>query len=186
MTTTEYQKIDRLVHPGRAKAYQQKYAAKHPERIKKTGAKMYLKNRQIIEQLKDVPCADCKIEYPPYVMDFDPKDPATKTFELGSASTSLIKLLEEALKCDVVCSNCHRIRTHKQRIAQGKTKLRTLAVEKENDPTPSGDNDKGPPLRRNESDKNAAIYHVHDELKCGWAKGQCPYVSCPNSSSYLR
>lgn len=65
-----------------------------------------------IRQYKEQPCADCKTEYPYYVMDFDHRE--EKEFNLGHIYKikSLKHLMEEIEKCDIVCSNCHRIRTH--------------------------------------------------------------------------
>jgi hypothetical protein len=72
--------------------------------------------RRIIRQAKDRPCSDCGSRYPPYVMDFDHRDRKNKRFNIGrDALIGLIPdaaLLEEINKCDVVCSNCHRMRTH--------------------------------------------------------------------------
>lgn len=68
-------------------------------------------NKQLLNALKSKPCADCGVQYPPYVMDFDHlKD---KSFVISlMKNLSVAKLMAEAAKCDVVCSNCHRIRTH--------------------------------------------------------------------------
>ena len=66
-----------------------------------------------IRKLKDIPCTDCKQNYPWYVMDFDHL--RDKTFNIGHAfSRSKEKILEEIAKCEVVCSNCHRARTYKR------------------------------------------------------------------------
>ena len=69
-----------------------------------------------IAKAKDVPCVDCGNRYPPYVMDFDHRNPATKSDDIATIINKLSwnKLYEEIAKCDVVCSNCHRIRTAKQ------------------------------------------------------------------------
>jgi hypothetical protein len=52
-------------------------------------------------------------------MDFDHRDPSQKEFNLGSEAIremySLEKLQAEIDKCDIVCANCHRIRTAIQR-----------------------------------------------------------------------
>ena len=67
----------------------------------------------LIDSLKDRPCADCGESYPPYVMDFDHVR-GEKKFNLTSmkaSSSSEAAILAEAEKCDVVCANCHRIRT---------------------------------------------------------------------------
>lgn len=61
-------------------------------------------------------CLDCQVEYPPFVMQFDHRDPTEKSFILGSGSSiGLERKREEALKCDLVCANCHAQRTHRQR-----------------------------------------------------------------------
>ncbi len=62
------------------------------------------------------PSADCGIQYPYYVMDFDHREGETKVINLASASRmTRPKILEEIAKCDVVCSNCHRERTHRRK-----------------------------------------------------------------------
>ncbi len=72
-----------------------------------------------IRKLREVPCADCGESYPPYMMDFDHRDPKTKSFEITRVAgrVTLPKLLEEIAKCDIVCSNCHRERTYRQQLA---------------------------------------------------------------------
>jgi hypothetical protein len=67
--------------------------------------------------MKDKPCADCGRRYPYYVMDFDHRDPSTKLFEIGTCvRRGAAVLAAEVAKCDVVCANCHRERTHQQRL----------------------------------------------------------------------
>lgn len=47
-------------------------------------------------------------------MQFDHIPEKVKSFELGKAANkgySLAKIKDEALKCEVVCANCHAIRT---------------------------------------------------------------------------
>lgn len=70
------------------------------------------KRRAELAKLKDKPCVDCGIKFPYYVMDFDHKD-SEKLGEIAKmVNKSWDKLLKEIKKCDVVCANCHRIRTH--------------------------------------------------------------------------
>ena len=78
------------------------------------GRELARKKRKWLAEQKDVPCADCGGEFPPYCMDFDHSDPAEK---VGNVSR-LVKdgswqaLRDEIAKCEIVCANCHRIRTH--------------------------------------------------------------------------
>jgi hypothetical protein len=62
-------------------------------------------------------CADCDGVFPPFMYDFDHRDPAEKSFMLSrdGNTNSIASSREEAKKCDLVCANCHRMRTHRQR-----------------------------------------------------------------------
>lgn len=76
------------------------------------------RNVRLLNDLRDVPCADCGRRFPPYVMHFDHRDSATKR----SHVTRLISrgrnvILEEVAKCDIVCANCHSNRTYQRRMA---------------------------------------------------------------------
>ncbi len=72
-----------------------------------------VKIRTLIDDAKIKPCADCGVEYPPYVMDFDHVR-GEKLFNLGDAHNlaGYQQVLVELEKCDVVCATCHRIRTY--------------------------------------------------------------------------
>ncbi|MBI2780962.1 MAG: hypothetical protein HYX55_04080 [Chloroflexi bacterium] len=70
-----------------------------------------------LRELRDVPCADCGGRFAPHKMDFDHRDPSEKSFRLSAAAAALKsreQLLVETAKCDVVCANCHRLRTRRQ------------------------------------------------------------------------
>jgi hypothetical protein len=68
---------------------------------------------------KDKPCADCGVQYPPCVMDFDHvPERGPKLFHLGQPERNLKEVRAELAKCDLVCANCHRIRTWKRRQAR--------------------------------------------------------------------
>jgi hypothetical protein len=75
--------------------------------------------RELTKAAKAVPCMDCGNEYPYYVLDFDHREPAVKKHNISRLSRfpSLKALQEEINKCDVVCANCHRERSHQQRKA---------------------------------------------------------------------
>lgn len=62
------------------------------------------------------PCTDCHILFPYYVTDFDHL--GDKEFNLNSNDMKNVgwnRLKKEIAKCELVCSNCHRIRTHTRR-----------------------------------------------------------------------
>lgn len=73
---------------------------------------------QFINSYKQRPCLDCEKEFPPYVLDFDHRDESTKHKAIATMVRNLCskeKILEEIKKCDLICSNCHRIRTHNRK-----------------------------------------------------------------------
>lgn len=58
------------------------------------------------------PCSDCGRSFPYYVMHFDHRPDEVKLFNLSSARLHRRSDVEaEVAKCDVVCANCHHIRT---------------------------------------------------------------------------
>ena len=70
-----------------------------------------IKMTEFIQSKKDKPCTDCNIKYPYYVMQFDHL--GDKLFNINAKrSHTNFKLVEEEIsKCEVVCANCHAIRT---------------------------------------------------------------------------
>jgi hypothetical protein len=78
-----------------------------------------------LNEIKRVPCADCKQQYKPWQMDFDHLH--DKSFGISGGikqGYGWEAVLAEVAKCEVVCANCHRDRTHQRRIAlssNGKT-----------------------------------------------------------------
>lgn len=87
---------------------------KEKERLLKKNKQKRQEIRELIRYKKSIPCMDCKKEYPYYVMDFDHRDPKQKKFTVASMTNKgNIELVKKEIeKCDVVCANCHRIRTH--------------------------------------------------------------------------
>jgi hypothetical protein len=72
---------------------------------------------ELLRDLRRVPCRDCHGRFKPYQLEFDHRDPATKSFNVMAGRAMLMstaKILTEVAKCDVVCVNCHRIRTREQ------------------------------------------------------------------------
>lgn len=83
------------------------------------------KKREFLDKLRDRPCLDCGGKFPTYVMEFDHvPERGKKSFPVANGGNwSLISgpLLEELKKCDVICANCHRIRTYKRASYSGNT-----------------------------------------------------------------
>lgn len=93
---------------------------RNPERTKAAALLSLAQKKARVQELKNVPCADCQERYPFYVMDFD----HVRGEKYGSVGAMLatgyaIKTIEaEIAKCEVVCANCHRERTHARKVAQ--------------------------------------------------------------------
>jgi hypothetical protein len=63
-------------------------------------------------------CRDCGGKYPSYVLDFDHRDPKKKhagVALMSGRTGSIAKIQAEIDKCDIVCANCHRERTHRRK-----------------------------------------------------------------------
>lgn len=69
-----------------------------------------IKNYKVMKQ-----CHDCPGAFTAEQLEFD-HCRGEKLFELSRAGgRSLVAIATEIAKCDVVCANCHRIRTHSRR-----------------------------------------------------------------------
>lgn len=70
-------------------------------------------NLEYLAVVKNNKCADCGKFYPPWVMDFDYKDKTLKSNNVAWLRRfhSQSKLKQEIDKYDLVCANCHRLRT---------------------------------------------------------------------------
>ncbi len=96
--------------------YRRNWQSKNRESVNDTRKKLRNRNRMIINAFKDKECADCGQWFPPCVMDFDhvKGEKVKAVSRMLNGMSSVDNLLIEIMKCDVVCSNCHRIRTHER------------------------------------------------------------------------
>lgn len=93
-------------HREKRRLYTAQWRRDHPDHKKA--------KKDRLKQLKDAPCMDCGNRFPPECMDFDHAR-GEKVFGIGpNWDMRPERLMVEVAKCDLVCSNCHRIRT-KQR-----------------------------------------------------------------------
>ncbi len=87
---------------------------KHSAKAKSSKIRKFGHKREFVDWLKSSPCVDCRRSFHPVAMDFDHRDPSKKvngiSYLTGNHTTDEA-LWEEILKCDLVCSNCHRLRT---------------------------------------------------------------------------
>jgi hypothetical protein len=75
----------------------------------------YMSDQEALQAYKEkMGCIDCAKDFPHYVLEFDHR-PEFKKFGVVSRILKKYgaeKAWEEVAKCDVVCSNCHKLRTH--------------------------------------------------------------------------
>ena len=95
----------------------------HPNRtaVRSKATQRWSINRRaqlmVLAELRDSPCRDCGRRLPWYAMEYDHRDPKAKVDEVMrmAGHAGLDRILAEVAKCDIVCSNCHRDRTHRRR-----------------------------------------------------------------------
>lgn len=75
-----------------------------------------IRRAQILEYFRGKYCANCGIT-DVRVLDFDHIDRSSKSFAISKALTDGLswgKIIDEIGKCQILCANCHRIRTSEQ------------------------------------------------------------------------
>lgn len=100
----------------KARAAQRRYYDKNRELYRDKNRRKKELLRNIMREHKSQPCSDCGGEFPFYVMDFDHREGEEKLAHVSRLvqRMNLKRLLDEIAKCDVVCANCHRIRTYRR------------------------------------------------------------------------
>lgn len=114
--------------PEKRKQYARDYQATyypankeaHIQRVRKAEKERAARFKAEVNELKSQPCTDCRQIFDPECMDFDHLDGAEKSFNVSSGVTrayhSWEAILIEIAKCELVCANCHRLRTKIRRL----------------------------------------------------------------------
>ena len=106
-------------HSEYGKNYYKANVAAHNKRRHKNNTRKRKELKAWLDTLKALPCTDCKVRYPPYVMQFDHlKDKFLEISAMATGAYSQNRILEELQKCELVCANCHAERTHQRDVAQ--------------------------------------------------------------------
>lgn len=104
-------------------AYAREYYSKNSEKWKKHGGRKLERKLEIaawVEKQKARPCMDCNGVFPACAMDFDHRDGTEKRWNIAritASGRSRDFIQKEMDKCDLVCSNCHRVRTKGRKVA---------------------------------------------------------------------
>lgn len=94
------------------KQYAKEYWQNNKDRINANRIALRLEVQQIKE---NTPCADCLNRFPYYVLHFDHLPQFKKNKEVAKllqGTSSRKTVMAEIAKCEVVCANCHAVRTH--------------------------------------------------------------------------
>lgn len=97
--------------------YMRLWAKNNRSKLRKYQKERSLLARDLVLKNKEKPCKDCGQHYPYFIMEFDHVK-GDKKFTLSTATSggrSLKSIQEEIDKCEVVCANCHRIRSYKKK-----------------------------------------------------------------------
>ena len=99
------------------KAASKRHYEAHKQRYLDRNHRYRREIKDYVHGLKEAsPCVDCGINYPYYVMDFDHLEDKVGAISYLSATGRIGALKKEIKKCEIVCANCHRIRTHIRRL----------------------------------------------------------------------
>ena len=105
------------------KKKQREYYINNTEKIKKYHDEYYAANFDrtilawILNKYEGIPCMDCMGIFVWRVMDFDHRPEELKSFNVASRNRliatpeRIAEIQKEIDKCDLVCANCHRMRT---------------------------------------------------------------------------
>jgi len=108
--------------PEAARKSRRDWAKRNPDVVRKHNKKnqpIYLqRNRDYVNEIKSrTPCLDCGVQYHPQVMEYDHVrgDKVDAVAYLVRTRRSIKVIQTEIDKCELVCANCHRMRTVRRR-----------------------------------------------------------------------
>jgi hypothetical protein len=112
-----HNKVWRKVHPEGNRARANKYRKDHLMESAQARVRKQARYKAILTIYKlTVGCQDCGYKVHAEALDLDHRPEEAKLFALSRGwAYSWDKVIAEAEKCDVVCANCHRVRTADRR-----------------------------------------------------------------------
>ena len=96
-----------------SKASHIRWRENNPEGYRARMREQTRKKQALMTMLKDAPCQDCLCAFPRECMDFDHVR-GSKAKLISHFNVYSQALVIELAKCDLVCANCHRIRTRRR------------------------------------------------------------------------
>ena len=118
MASAEYHREWRRRNPDKVRAKRATYRSKPENRQKERAAAHRRRMRSPVRFMTDLfkasPCTGCGGRFPALVMEFDHRNADEKVADVAALvhqrrAPSVV--FTEIAKCDLVCVNCHRLRT---------------------------------------------------------------------------
>ena len=97
------------------RVYNRRWYAEHRDQEQARSRRRQRQIRARIAAIKGAPCADCGARFPAEAMDFDHVRGVKKFKVSHICNRSWSSIAAEIANCDLVCANCHRIRTSERR-----------------------------------------------------------------------
>lgn len=104
-------------NPEYQKRWYEENKVAHKEKAKANTILHRQRNKEYVDSLKSNPCTDCGVQYPPSAMQFDHigDDKEINISAAVNRPYSIKRIDAEVAKCELVCANCHAIRTDNRR-----------------------------------------------------------------------
>ena len=109
--------ICRVCHKEYVKRHYTEHKQKYIDRARRYTPRNRRRNVRWLQEYKESrPCTDCGGRFHHAAMDFDHVhgDKINEVSRLSQNAASMKKILAEISKCELVCANCHRVRTFKR------------------------------------------------------------------------
>jgi ribosomal protein L31 len=101
---------------------QMAYLKSHPASAEKQKTRVQTRHDDLMRKFNLLKamrgCYDCGGFFPPEAMDWDHRPGTEKLFHVSDSfgTRNFESIVDEIAKCDLVCSNCHRVRTKKRKV----------------------------------------------------------------------
>jgi ribosomal protein L31 len=98
------------------------YLKSHPASAEKQKTRVQTRHDDLMRKFNLLKamrgCYDCGGFFPPEAMDWDHRPGTEKLFHVSDSfgTRNFESIVDEIAKCDLVCSNCHRVRTKKRKV----------------------------------------------------------------------
>jgi hypothetical protein len=117
-TSARYAQSKRYYERHKARILADRRARRETGHEAETKRERIKRNLRMVQTIKEVAgCQDCKRDYPACVLDFDhvSGEKVANIAFLVSNDAARALVLAEVEKCEVVCANCHRLRTERRK-----------------------------------------------------------------------